>query len=261
MLDLDGTMYRGEEKIDEAPIFIEQLRQAGQEFVFVTNNSTKTPEMVVEHLASFGINVQKEHIYTSAMITARYLTQQTKAPDVYMIGEEALRTALENAGCRLVEDEEKLSLCDYVVMGLDRQLTYEKLAKAVIAVRQGAQLIATNSDQALPTEKGLLPGNGSFVSVVSETARCRPLFIGKPEPLMLEVILKEKGLAKNEVIIVGDNYDTDILAGIRAGVDSAIVLTGYTSIEELAQKKVQPTYVWNTLLDWQHQSSSSSILS
>ncbi|EGL83015.1 HAD-superfamily subfamily IIA hydrolase like protein [Caldalkalibacillus thermarum TA2.A1] len=249
VLDLDGTMYRGDQKIEEAPVFIRELEKRGLDYVFLTNNATKTPQQVVDHLARFDIITQPEKVYTTSVVTAQYVTERKKNPTVYVVGERALVESLRQAGCQLVADEQDLARCDFVVMGLDRQVTYEKLAKATLAVRAGAQFISTNKDKALPTERGLLPGNGSLTAVVQTATGIEPTYIGKPEPLMLEMIMAEKGLGKEDVLMIGDNYETDILAGIRAGVDTAIVFTGFTTKEDLARVDRKPTYEWETLLD------------
>lgn len=242
-------MYRGNEKIEEAPIFIKHLQDTKQDFMFLTNNSSKKPSDVVLHLASFGIEVEEEKVYSTSLATAQYISTQKAGASVYMIGEEGLRFALQEAGCQLITDEEKLEQVDFVVMGLDRQITYDKLAKAALAVRAGASFISTNADKALPTERGMLPGNGSLTSVITTSTRVEPLFIGKPESLMIELILKQKGLKKKDLLMIGDNYETDIMAGIVANIDTAIVFTGFTSKEELEQVNVKPTYQWNTLVE------------
>lgn len=204
---------------------------------------------MVDHLAHFGIRTVPEKVYTTSVLTAHYIVQQKKNPAVYVIGEKALRQSLLEAGCRLVSEEKDLKECDFVVMGLDREVTYEKLAKATIAVKLGAVFISTNADKALPTERGLLPGNGSLTAVVQTATGQTPTYIGKPESFMLEMILQEKGLKKEDVLMIGDNYDTDIMAGIRAGVDTALVFTGFTAPEDLTKVNQLPTYQWNTLLD------------
>lgn len=247
LIDLDGTMYRGNEKIEEAPFFIKHLQDTNQDFLFLTNNSTKKPSDVVLHLSSFGIDVDESRVYTTSLAMAQYISTKKVGASVYMIGEEGLRIALQEAGCKLIDEDHNLEQVDFVVMGLDRQITYEKLAKAALAVRAGATFLSTNADKALPTERGMLPGNGSLTSVITTSTRIEPLFIGKPEPLMIELILKQKGLDKKDLLLIGDNYETDILAGIVANIDTAIVFTGFTSKEELDQVKVKPTYQWNTL--------------
>lgn len=247
ILDLDGTMYKGQEKIEQAPLFIEKLKKENQHYLFLTNNSSKTPQEVVQHLALFGIDTQADKVYTTSVATADFITQHKNEPHVYMIGEKGLRVSLEQAGCHLVDEESQLASCDYVVVGIDRELTYEKLARATLAVRQGAIFIATNGDKALPTERGLLPGNGSIVSVIEQATGVKATCIGKPEALMVDLILAETKCAQSEVIMVGDNYETDIQAGIRAGVDTAIVFTGFTQKKDLQKVDVLPTYQWDSL--------------
>jgi 4-nitrophenyl phosphatase len=242
-------MYKGSDKIEEAPIFMKHLQNMQQDYMFVTNNSSKTPKDVVSHLASFGINTEESKVYTTSLATAQYISNQKQGASVYVIGEDGLKEALADVGCRIVTGEEDVLDSEFVVMGLDRQITYEKLANAAIAVRAGARFISTNADKALPTERGLLPGNGSLTSVITTTTREQPFFIGKPEPLMIDLILQKTGLKKKDLLMIGDNYETDILAGIGAGIDTAIVLTGYTSKEELEGVTVRPTYQWNTLLE------------
>ncbi len=250
LIDLDGTMYRGTEKIEEAPQFIKQIEAEGIDYIFLTNNSSKTPDEVAHHLQLFGIEADASDIYTTSMGTAHYIKQQKKNARIYMIGGNGLRTALAEAGCVFVEEEAILATCDYVVIGLDRDITYEKLAKAALAVRAGATFISTNADKALPTERGLLPGNGSLTSVISTATGVAPIFIGKPEPLMINLLIEQKGLSREEVLMIGDNYDTDIMAGIGAHVDTALVFTGFTSKQDLSKYIHVPTYQWQNLLEW-----------
>lgn len=249
VLDLDGTMYRGTEKIEEAPLFVQRLIEKGQEHIFLTNNSTKTPADVIAHLARFGIPATERQIYTSSLAAAHYVQSQKRRANVYAIGEQGLIEALRQTDCRLLEREEDMVHCDFVVQGLDRQITYEKLALATLAVRNGAAFISTNCDKAVPTERGLLPGNGALTSVIATATGKEPLFIGKPEILMMDQILDERGLEKQDVLMIGDNYETDILTGIRAGVDTALVFTGFTKKEDIASVAHVPTYQWDTLLD------------
>jgi len=137
------------------------------------------------------------------------------------------------------------------VLGIDREITYEKLALGAIAIRNGAKFVSTNADIALPTERGLLPGNGALTSVLAVATQTKPVFIGKPEPIITEQALEYLGSKKEETIMVGDNYDTDILAGIRTGIDTLLVHTGVTTKEMLKTKEVQPTYTVDTLDQWE----------
>ncbi|KYG33543.1 TIGR01457 family HAD-type hydrolase [Alkalihalobacillus trypoxylicola] len=245
LIDLDGTVYRGPEKIDEAVQFIKELERRNLDYLFVTNNSTKHPSKVAEILRGMDIPATTEHVFTTSMATAKYVSDLKESAKVYMIGEVGLKEALLEAGHTIVEKD-----ADFVVMGLDRDITYEKLALATINIRNGAKFIATNGDVALPTERGLLPGCGSIVSVVSVSTGVTPIFIGKPEDIIVEQALDVLGIKKEEALMVGDNYETDILAGIQAGIDSLIVHTGVTSREDLKKKEIQPTFSLNSLSEW-----------
>jgi 4-nitrophenyl phosphatase len=163
----------------------------------------------------------------------------------YVIGEEGIRSALEENGITL-QDEKP----DFVVVGIDRDINYEKLSLACLGVRNGATFISTNGDIAIPTERGLLPGNGSLTSVVTVSTQTEPVFIGKPESIIMEQALSVLGVPKKDTLMVGDNYDTDILAGINAGLDTLLVHTGVTTKEALSSKDIQPTYTIETLDEW-----------
>ncbi|WP_059173591.1 TIGR01457 family HAD-type hydrolase [Bacillus sp. FJAT-27445] len=245
MIDLDGTMYRGAERIDAASDFIKRLLKKGIPYLFVTNNSTRTPAQVAEKLRSFDIPANNEQVFTSSLATASFIADQKHGASVYMIGEEGLRDALQAKG--LVPAGED---ADYVVVGLDSKLTYEKLAGACLAIRNGAHFFSTNGDLAVPTERGMLPANGAITAAISASTGVMPTFIGKPESIIMEQALKVLGTKKDETIMVGDYYDTDILAGMNAGLDTLLVHTGVTSSELLANYEKKPTYSISSLDEW-----------
>lgn len=247
LIDLDGTVYRGNEPIPEAIDFINELKNKGIPYLYVTNNSTTTPHKVALRLQNMGAPAAVENVLTTSQAAARFISQRKPGATVFFIGEEGLKLALEEEG--LVLSDEKP---DFVVVGLDRQVTYEKFSKAALAVRAGATFVSTNSDVALVTEKGLEPGNGSLTALVSTTTGVDPIFIGKPEPIIVEQAIKQLKLSKEECIMVGDNYHTDILAGINAGCHTLFVSTGFTPLEELNSFGEQPTYILNTLKEWTH---------
>ncbi|KZZ83242.1 TIGR01457 family HAD-type hydrolase [Bacillus sp. SJS] len=245
LIDLDGTMYKGTEKIEEAGQFVKLLNEKGIPYLFVTNNSSATPEKVAEKLNAFDIPAAPEQVFTTSQATANYMHEQKPGGTVYVIGEEGIRQALEEKGFSSGEEQ-----ADFVVVGIDRGITYEKLATACLAVRNGAQFISTNGDIAIPTERGLLPGNGSLTSVIAVSTQVHPTFIGKPEPIIMEQALEVLGIPKEDTLMVGDNYATDILAGIRTGMDTLIVHTGVTLKEHLEGVDVQPTYSVHSLEEW-----------
>lgn len=245
LIDLDGTMYRGTERILEAVEFVKQLHERDLPYLFVTNNSSRTPAQVAEKLREFDIPATEQQVFTTSQATANFIYDQNNHASVYCIGEEGIRHALEEKSIQFADEN-----ADYVVLGIDREISYEKLSVACLAVRNGAIFISTNGDIAIPTERGLLPGNGSLTSVVTVSTQTKPIFIGKPESIIMEQALKVLGTSKEETLMVGDNYDTDIMAGINAGLDTLLVHTGVTTQEHLKGYSVQPTYVVNSLKEW-----------
>lgn len=247
MIDLDGTMYRGKEKIPAAKRFIERLQAANIPFLFVTNNSTQEPEKVVQNLAdNFDIHVSLENVFTSALATADYLADlDINKRSVYAIGEIGLKKALLARG--FVFDEEAPN---YVVVGLDYDATYHKFELATLAIKKGARFIGTNADTNLPNERGLVPGAGSLIALVERATQQKATYIGKPETIIMEKALAQMGLQKDQVIMVGDNYMTDITAGINFEMDTLLVYTGVSTKDQVQQKPLKPTYEIDSLDDW-----------
>ncbi|MCI1891261.1 TIGR01457 family HAD-type hydrolase [Schleiferilactobacillus perolens] len=250
-IDLDGTIYKGKERIPAAKGFIERLQAAHVPFLFLTNNTTKTPEAVVDNLAhNHGIHVSPETVYTPSLATAAYLTSRAQTVghkfSFYCIGELGLKKALLDAGMTLEEVNP-----DYVVVGLDYDVTYHKFETATLAIKRGARFIGTNEDTNLPNERGLVPGAGSLVALVERATQQKAFYIGKPQVPIMRAALNEIGLPPKDVIMVGDNYHTDIQAGINTGMDTLLVTTGYTKPTEVPKLPVKPTYVVASLADWQ----------
>lgn len=248
LIDLDGTMYRGNEKINGTEEFIEKLYQENIPYVFVTNNSTKTAEDVAKHLQDMQIRAKACQIITSSKAIAGYI--QSKQTDrkvtCYCIGETGLKQALIEVGVELTQDINS----DYVIVGLDRSITYEKLEGACLAIRNGATFLSTNRDHAIPTEKGMGPGNGAITALISTSTEVQPIFVGKPDSIIMEQALRTLGMPREQVIMIGDNYHTDIQAGIRANMDTLHVETGVTTKDQLLTFSEQPTYTVKTLKEW-----------
>lgn len=246
LIDLDGTMYNGSEKIAEAAGFIERLRKANKPFLFLTNNSTSKNEDVVDKLKKVSdVKAYPEEVFTSTMATISYL-EKNNLNRIFMIGEGGLDDGLKNAGFEISDHE-----VDAVVVGLDRSVTYKDLEKATLLIRAGAKFIATNPDTNLPTERGLVPGNGALMAFLETSTNQKATVIGKPEAIIMNAAIEAIGLDKEEVIMVGDNYTTDIQAGIQNDVDTLLVLTGFTAKEDVETLPNPPTYVVETLEDWE----------
>lgn len=249
LIDLDGTMYLGNERIDTAVHFVKELNRSGIPYLFVTNNSAKTPEQVAEKLNNMDIPATPGHVFTSSMATAKYIRNIKKSARCYMIGSDGLQEALIQEGAILSDTD-----CDFSIIGMDRQISFEKYAKACLAIRNGATFLSTNADASVPTERGMLPGNGALTSVITVSTGVEPTYIGKPEHIMMDEALNVLGTTKADTLMVGDNYDTDIQAGIQAGIDTLMVFTGVTQPEDLARLKVKPTHHVNHLEEWLEKS-------
>lgn len=240
--DLDGTVYVGKTVIPQAQQAIQRLRSRGIRPFYATNNSKMTQQQIYDKLSAMGIELELNHIMTSAIATAKYVKKHFPNQKVYMIGEDGLRDALLAEDIEIVEDD-----ADIVVQGIDFQIDYEKFENAGYQLQKGAKLIATNSDLKVPKERGFAPGNGSLVRLLAEVSGVKPLFIGKPEPHMLAAILDEFSLNKEDMLMIGDNYDTDIMAGVNFSVDTCHVNTGVTPMEQVQSKEFPATYCIQSL--------------
>lgn len=246
LIDLDGTLYRGKEVIDDAPEFIKWLQRTNRKYLFVTNNSSRRPEQVAEHLRHLGLDASPEDVLTSSQVAARYIEEKKgRGSRVFIIGEEGLHHALtEMAGCTVVEED-----ADYVVQGIDREFSYQKLKKASLLIQGGAVYLATNVDKALPTEEGLLPGAGSLLAAIRTASGTEPVVMGKPEARMIEYAVQQLGVSKERAVVVGDNLETDILAGVHAGVRTVLVLSGFSKKDHVEEAEGKPTVVVETLTE------------
>lgn len=244
LIDLDGVAYLGSKVIESCRSFINQLYENDIKFCFVTNNSSRTNKEVCEFLISLGYKVNEENIITSSEVTANYIKSENQDARVYMIGMNGLKSNLCNNNIKIVDDN-----ADYVVIGLDLNLTYEKLAKACLEINKGAKFISTNSDVKLSTERGITPGNGSITKVIELSTDVLPLYMGKPAVTMLEYGLDKLELNKDEVAMIGDYYYTDILGAHNFGIDSIFVETGVMSIKDLEKLEVKPTKVVKELTE------------
>lgn len=243
IVDLDGVVWLGDRPIEGAAEALTKLERAGKKLAFLTNNSTVSRRDCARKLKKIGI--EADAIITSSYGAALWLKKDGQAR-VYAIGEKGLREELELAGHKLVKEGEA-EKATHVVVGLDRKLSYEKLAAGMRAILAGAKFVATNRDCSYPSEKGLLPGAGAIVSFL-ETATRRPpdVVIGKPETFLLELALQALNSKPGETALVGDRLDTDVVAGKRAGLKTILVLTG---VSKKVEGKPKPDLVVRNLLD------------
>ncbi len=246
LIDLDGTIYQGKNRIPAGERFIKRLQERGIPYLLVTNNTTRTPEMVQSMLANqFHIETSIETIYTATMATVDYMNDMNRGKTAYVIGETGLKSAIAAAG--YVEELENPA---YVVVGLDSQVTYEMLAIATLAIQKGALFIGTNPDLNIPTERGLMPGAGALNALLEAATRVKPIFIGKPNAIIMNKSLEVLGIQRSEAVMVGDNYLTDIMAGIQNDIATILVTTGFTRPEEVPTLPIQPDHVLSSLDEW-----------
>lgn len=243
ILDLDGVVWRGEEVLPDAAEFFLFLQRQGIGFALATNNSTKTVQMYVDRLRRIGIPAEPEHVITSAVATADYLSQRyAPGTPVYIIGGDGIREALLERGFR--EDPQTAEL---VVVGMDPALTYQKLKIATLRIRAGARFIGTNGDRTFPLPEGIGPGNGSILAAIETATDTAPLVIGKPATAMFEVALRRLGTDPQQTLMIGDRLETDILGGQNAGLKTAVLLTGVTTAEQAAQSAIRADAVFESL--------------
>jgi len=248
LIDLDGTMYHGDTPIAGADQLIHYLRDHQIAYRFVTNNSSATAQQVADKLNKMGIEAAAGDVCTSAQATASYIAANYEQPRVYMIGEQGLLTALEEAGIIITDQNPNI-----VVQGIDREYTYEKGKKAVQFIRAGAVSIMTNPDLLLPSNEGLVPGAGSIGAMISASSGQQPIIVGKPSQLLIQFALDQLHIKAEQALVIGDNMNTDIAAGVNAGCGTALVYTGLTNADNYeyysAQAQCVPDHIFNTLDD------------
>ncbi|CAI6081320.1 HAD-IIA family hydrolase [Cohnella sp. JJ-181] len=228
LLDLDGTLYRGDLPIDGASRLVTGLEEAGVACWYLTNNSTRTPEQVAAHLRGFGISASADRVITSAAAAAHYAKQRHPEAVAYVIGEHGLRSALAEAGIAMPSEEELSAGApvNLVVQGLDRGVTYGQLTAALGYLLSGADYLLTNPDRRLPVGDGFLPGAGSLAALLETASDVAPVVIGKPSGIMMRYALDLAGVRAREAWVIGDNPHTDLAAGLAAGCPTVLVLTG-----------------------------------
>lgn len=252
VFDLDGVIYRGAEQQPHAADVVRELGIRGHIVRYYTNNSSLSREAYSARLDSFGISAPIDDIMTSSYAAALYFLETNAiGKTVYQIGQDGVTHELEAVGMRVIKDlDDPNAHIDYVVVGIDRAFTYDKLARAQRAILAGAEFIATNEDMTFPTEGGTIcPGNGCLVAAVRAATSVEPFVVGKPHGYALLKILELTKTPRERAIIVGDNLATDIVAGNRAGIHTVLVLTGLTSSEqaEKATGDMKPECVIKTL--------------
>jgi 4-nitrophenyl phosphatase len=244
LFDLDGTIYRGGDAIPGACEFIASLQRRNISYLFVTNRGNRRPELVAKQILSIGIPCCAENVLTSSQVVATHLEKGTRA---YCIGEEGLTSILEDHGIRVLEDATEEA--DAVIVSYDRDFNYDKLSKATRLIKAGARFIATNTDKVITVEDGILPEAGPLVAAVQNATGKEPEIIGKPERYIIDAACVRLNKSADESVIIGDNLFTDILAGHKSGMRSALMLTGVTTRRECDYTEFKPTWIAEDYLE------------
>ncbi len=248
LLDMDGTIYLSNKLIDKAVDFINLLDEQGKDYVFFTNNSSKNTLDYQKKLKRFGLEVPLEKIVNSGQVTADYVRRQKEGAKVYPLGTPSLELELADAGLEIVKD--KNEEIDFVVLGFDKTLDYNKLWDAHDLILDGVEYIATNPDYVCPLEGGKsMPDCGSMISLLETSTGKSPLVVGKPNTLMVDYVSDNLGVKKDRMAMVGDRIYTDIKMAIDADITSILVLSGESTRETVAESPNEPDYVFQSIAD------------
>jgi NagD protein len=238
IIDMDGVIYHGNQILPGALEFVEWLTENNKAFLFLTNSSERSPLELSQKLARLGILVDPEHFYTSALATAGFLASQKPGGSVYVIGEPGLIQALYDAGFTMNNVNP-----DYVVVGEGRGYSLEALERAVKLVFGGARLIGTNPDLTGPVEGGIVPACGSLVAPIELATETKAYFVGKPNPLIMRHGMKRLNATREETAIIGDRMDTDIVAGVESEIETILVLSGVTKMQDIPRFPYRPRHI------------------
>src|SRR6476659_7899478 len=238
LMDMDGVIVHEEEALPGADRFLAALRAHGRPFLVLTNNSIYTRRDLAARLRTSGLEVPEEAIWTSALATAAFLEDQRPGGSAFVIGEAGLTTALHASGYTLTERD-----ADYVVLGETRTYSFERITLAIRLIANGARFIATNPDATGPSPDGPLPATGSVAALISRATGVDPYFVGEPNPFMMRSALNAPDAHSETTAMVGDRMDTDIVAGLEAGMETILVLTGVTKPGEADRFPYRPTRI------------------
>ncbi|MFP5023325.1 HAD-IIA family hydrolase [Pseudonocardia phyllosphaerae] len=244
MTDMDGVLIREGNLVPGADRLLSRLRDKGIPFMVLTNNSIHTARDLQYRLSSTGLDIPEESIWTSALATAAFLDEQRPKGSAYVIGEAGLTTALHDKGYVITDTDP-----DYVVLGETRTYSFSSVTTAVRLISNGARFVATNPDATGPSPEGLLPATGSVAAMISKATGKDPYFVGKPNPLMMRAALNKVGAHSESTVMIGDRMDTDILAGLEAGMRTVLVLTGITKSSEIDRFPFRPSRVVPSVAD------------
>ncbi|SFB63668.1 NagD protein [Rhizobium sp. NFR07] len=244
LTDMDGVLVHENKAIPGAVELIQHWRATDTPFLVLTNNSIYTPRDLSARLHNSGLSVPEERIWTSALATAAFLQDQTPEGKAFVIGEAGLTTAIHEAGFIMTDTDP-----DYVILGETRSYSFEAITKAIRLISAGARFIATNPDATGPSAEGALPATGAVAALITRATSREPYIVGKPNPMMFRSALNKLGVHSEGTGMIGDRMDTDIVAGIEAGLHTVLVLSGIADRAEIVRYPFRPKLVINSVAD------------
>ena len=244
LMDMDGVLVREQNAVPGAHEFLGRLRELEMPFLVLTNNSIYTQRDLAARLRRSGLDVPEESIWTSALATAQFLGDQRPSGSAFVIGESGLTTALHSVGYTLTERDP-----DYVVLGETRTYSFERITAAIRLISAGSRFIATNPDNVGPTPDGPLPATGAVAALISRATGVDPYYVGKPNPLMMRSALNAIEAHSETTAMIGDRMDTDVVAGLEAGLETVLVLTGVTTPGEVERYSYRPSRIVDSVAD------------
>jgi NagD protein len=242
--DMDGVIYHGNRLLPGVKEFVQWLTDHQKHYLFLTNSGQYTPKELQQKLARMGLEVDESHFYTSALATAHFLDNQSPGCSAYVVGEHGILNALYDKGITYNDVNP-----DYVVVGESSTYNLQQITKAIRLVNAGAKLIGTNFDLTGPTESGIAPACRALIAPIELVTGKNAYFVGKPNPLMMRTGLRLLGVHSENAAMIGDRMDTDIIAGIETGLDTALVLSGVTTLEACEQYPYRPRLILNGVGD------------
>ena len=245
LLDMDGTLYLDEELFPATPALLEHIRSSSGRYLYLTNNSSRGVDAYVEKMRRLGISATAEDFLTSVDATIEDLKRSHPDDLLYCFGTATFRAQLAAAGLHIT-DKLQDGICALVI-GFDTELTFKKLEDACILLMRGVDFIATNPDWVCPTWYGFVPDCGSVCQMLLHATGRSPRVIGKPQPAMVELALARTGFAPEQALLVGDRVYTDIACGVAAGIDTALVLSGESTLDDIVPGKTEPTWVFDNV--------------
>lgn len=244
LTDMDGVLVKEGDIIAGADQFLHELRDNDIEYMVLTNNSIFTPRDLSARLARTGIDIPADRIWTSATATAAFLASQKEISTAYVVGESGLTTALHEIGWILTDSDP-----EYVVLGETRTYSFEAITTAIRLIRHGAKFICTNPDITGPSPEGVLPATGSVAALIQTASLKEPYYVGKPNPMMMRSALRRIGVHSENTVMVGDRMDTDVKAGLEAGMKTILVRSGITDDSMIGCFPYRPTRVIDSVKD------------